>query len=75
MDKQEYMLSQAEDWRKSGLTQRSYCDQVGYFQLLGSEKQKARRSWWFCRNKNQQPCWKQLRSDLPHRSCSSIGDR
>lgn len=29
MDKKEYMLSQVEAWQHSGLTQRSYCDQVG----------------------------------------------
>lgn len=29
MDKKEYMLSQVEAWKQSGLTQQSYCDQVG----------------------------------------------
>jgi len=29
MDKKEYMFSQVEAWKQSGLTQRSYCDQVG----------------------------------------------
>ncbi|MCK0124740.1 IS66 family insertion sequence element accessory protein TnpB [Gelidibacter sp. F2691] len=46
MDKKEYMLSQVDTWRGSGLTQQSYCNQVGI--------KLATFNYWVQKSKNQE---------------------
>ena len=46
MDKKEYMFSQVKAWKQSGLTQQSYCNQVGI--------KVPTFNYWVQKSKNQE---------------------
>lgn len=46
MDRKEFMLSQVESWKQSGLTQQTYCNQAGI--------KLATFSYWIQKSKKQE---------------------